>query len=286
VKFPSIVRMSAERYFRDPCPRPSLNSSIANVLVNRSPRHAYHFHPRLGGEKKPPTKSTDHGSISHALALGRGRDIVVVDADDWRKKESQDMRTAAYAEGKLPCLVDDFDRANHASRSVLQELVAGYGIKLTGTSEITLLWIELADDGTEVMCRAQLDHWIKKRALALDLKFVASSHPDVCVRQCLDYGYHLQRAAYVSGLEAVFPELTGRIEYLNVFCESSAPYVVTPATSAGTMRTLGEHQWQRAVNLWARCLRDNSWPGYVTDIARLEAPPWAIEKEIGYAAEV
>ena len=38
-------------YHADPCPAPSLSRSIAKLLVERSPAHAYAAHPRLGGPR-------------------------------------------------------------------------------------------------------------------------------------------------------------------------------------------------------------------------------------------
>lgn len=282
IKFPSLVHMTAEAYHADPCPQPSLSSSIAHTIVSKSPKHAYLAHPRLGGSPKAPTKSMDHGSLVHALLLGKGRDILIVDAPDWRKKETQEERDRARAEGKIPCLFDSFERAKETEKELRSELER-FEITLDGVSEMAAFWQETADDGTIVDCRAMFDHWTRARAQALDLKTSRSAHPDACAQSMVEYGYDLQQAAYKSALGKIFPDLVGRIEYLNLFAEVEPPYCVTPASSAGTLRELGESKWRRAINLWAKCVREKQWPGYVSGVVRLEAPLWALKRELEHA---
>jgi hypothetical protein len=272
--------MSAEEYHADPCPEPSLSSSIAHALTAQSPRHAFLRHPRLGGLPRKATKPMNRGTLCHALLLGQGRDVVVLEAADYKTKDAQRERDEAVAAGKTPVLADEYGEAGIAVNSIRDQLLNDFGITLDGESELAMFWHELADDGTRVPCRAMLDHWNEARGRGLDLKISRSAHPRACMLHMLEYGYDLQWAAYTSGLGKVFPKLQGRLEFLYLFAEGEPPYCVTPCEPAGTMRQVGESRWRRAINLWARCMRENKWPAYVTDVARLEAPPWALEREM------
>jgi len=102
--------MTAAKYHADPCPAPSLSSSIAKIMLDQSPRHAWHAHPRLGlvAEDEEPTRPQQIGTAAHKLILGRGRDIVRIEAPDYRKPEARVQRQIAVAAGKAPILAGDY----------------------------------------------------------------------------------------------------------------------------------------------------------------------------------
>src|SRR3990167_7742109 len=75
-----------DRYHSDPCIVPSLSASTAKLLCERSPEHAHYFHPRLGGNQRAPKKEWDRGHLVHALLLGRGKDIAIIEAGDFPTK--------------------------------------------------------------------------------------------------------------------------------------------------------------------------------------------------------
>ena len=93
-------------YHGDPAPSPSLSHGIAKVLLYKSPRHAWHAHPRLNTmqeEDNDATTAKEEGSALHRLLLGTGHEIVEVDADNWRGKNG-DVRREARARGAVPIL--------------------------------------------------------------------------------------------------------------------------------------------------------------------------------------
>lgn len=273
-----LVPIEAEVYHSDPCPSPSLSNSIAYQLTTRSPRHAWLAHPRLGAKRRPPTKTMDRGSLVHALLLGSGPQIAEVDAEDWKTKAAREQRDAAYERGHLPVLTDDLQTA---LRDVVEirERLTDFGIELGGVSEIGAFWVERATDGTEVQCRALMDHWFADIDTIYDLKTCRSGHPSAVQRHVVGYGYDIQRASYVSAIAKNFPERAGRTDFVFLFCELDPAVTVTPYRPAGSMRELGEQRWRRGVDLWARCIKRNEWPGYASGIIEIEAPPWAMAAE-------
>lgn len=271
-----LVTMTADEYHADPCDTPSLSSSIAGILVSRSPRHAYLAHPRLGGVRRESTKSMDRGTLIHALVLGKGAEIVAVDAADWRTKAAQEQRDAIRAAHKVPVLVGDYNEALTAAASIEAQL-GDRGIWLTGQSEVVAKWIERADDGTPVRCRAMIDHLMLPAIF--DLKTCRSAHPAAIQRHVIGYGYHIQAHAYQRAVAAVDPTLTGRTDFVFLFVELDPAVTVQPARLDGSMRVLGERQWRRAVNTWAACLTSGRWPAYSDDTLTIEAPPWALQQD-------
>jgi hypothetical protein len=125
-----------------------------------------------------------------------------------------------------------------------------------------------------------LDNVHLERGLVYDLKTVDSAHPSACASKVVNYGYATQRAAYVSGLERIRPELTGRIDYVLLFVEWAPPYAVLPCRLDGIFRQIGEQRWERAINAWARCTRTGRWPTYVDRVVELEAPHWLMAREV------
>jgi hypothetical protein len=285
-----IVAMSADDYHADPCTVPSLSSSIAHILVTESELHAWAAHPKLGNKRKPKSsKAFDHGSLVHELILGEGRGYVAIDADDYRTKKAQEQRDAARAEGKTPVLSHQLTEARESAAIIMAELI-NRGVRLNGTSEVAILWVEQADDGTPVQCRAMLDHLAADLCGIWDLKTTESCAPEKVRASIESYGYDIQATAYLSALAAVKPELAGRVPYTWIFVENDQPYAVNICEMDGTMRELGMLRWRRAVNMWAQCMRTNTWPGYRGTQERPEriaASQWrlAAELERSYANE-
>lgn len=308
--------MSAQRlncttaeYLSDPAPEPSLSSSIAKVLLERSPAHARLMHPRLGGQRSDSTNATDMGALIHRLVLGKGTEIQVVDAQNWRTKYAKDARDAARARGHIPVLVNEYSAAVSASKTI-GEALAGVDVHLDGESEVPLLWQEQAimprlalvadvDPATwataavvtgmaphwepppPIWARGMLDHvthrdgWLH----VYDLKTCESAHPDACIRSVARFGYDIQAHAYSRAAELVWPEYEGRVSFSFLFCEVEPPYAVTVAQLDGIMRERGRRRWERAVEIWSRCLHTDTWPGYATEPVTLESPGWLLYQE-------
>ena len=73
-----IVNLTAEQYHSDPCPTASLSSSIANILLDQSPLHAYLAHSRLNLQyEREESSRFDLGSAAHMMLLERREDKIV-----------------------------------------------------------------------------------------------------------------------------------------------------------------------------------------------------------------
>jgi hypothetical protein len=110
---PGIHAIPAGRYHADPCSKPSLSASIAKILCEESPLHAWHRHPRLNPDFERVESATfDVGTAAHAMLL-EGTDVcIAVDAPDWRTKAAKEQRDAIRQIGRIPLLIEQWDRVN------------------------------------------------------------------------------------------------------------------------------------------------------------------------------
>jgi hypothetical protein len=275
-----ILNCTTDEYLADPCERPSLSSGVAHALVADSPAHAFAKHPRLGGSVgNYGTKAMNDGALIHTLLLGNGKDIVVIDAPDFRTNLAKDARDSAIALGRIPVLKHQIE-AKAEIAEILREKLAAYGYMFQGDSEVAIEWKD-DDAGEPVLCRSMLDHVYINDGRIYDVKKVASANPKDIARSFYDWGYDIQFAAYTRALAALRPELEGRIDFTFLFMEIEPPYSVVPVRPDGAFREIGKLRWERSLRLWVECMRADRWPGYSSGVVTLEAPQYLVNQEIG-----
>jgi hypothetical protein len=268
--------MPAATYHADPCPAPSLSSTIARCLLDRSPLHAWAKHPRLGNMKPlEPTPEMDDGSVLHHLILGVGAELAVVDAPDWRSKGAREERVASRAAGRIPVLIGRYVELGIVAEEALARLALHVDYPAPfrdGMPETAMLWEE---SGT--WCRALVD-WLPTDAAAplVDLKTTRlgkneSAAPQAWERRMIDR-YALQAAFYCRGAA----RLRGRepAGMLFVVVETDPPYAVSIVSPAPSLMAHANAEVDEALAVWRACLAANEWPGYPPYTSYVEAPGW------------
>lgn len=277
--------VTTAEYLADPAPEPSLSSSIAKLLLDRSPSHARLAHAKLGGVSSPSTAANDLGTLIHRYVLGKGSDVEPIDADDFRTNAAKQARAKARSQGRIPVLARVAGVAVAAAACIRREFERA-GVALDGESEVAIMWQETAEHGP-IWCRGMLDHVVARDGLlhVYDLKTIHCAHPDDCTRSAINYGYDIQREAYTRAAERLWPEYEGRIEFRFLFCEPDPPHAVTVAQLDATMRERGRRRWREAVETWSRCLHTDTWPGYAQEPVTLWSPGWLLQRESEAAEE-
>lgn len=264
---------------------PTLSASIAKLVVNRSPAHAWSAHPKGGRFRGESSDSMNTGTLLDSLLLGGDTELVTLpehlpDAkgklvptnDKFLLGSAKQWRDDQVAAGKLPVDRRDLEHARNAV-GIIRENLARDGVILDGQNQITALWNE-----GDVACKGRFDHWSEERLTIYDLKVVECAHPDAVARKMIDFGWDIQAAAYTRAVETVHPEYAGRVRFVVLAVEPKPPHEVLVRGLAGTMRALGEWKWTQAVKAWDACLRERRWPGYTGMETGIEAPPWALAK--------
>lgn len=269
---------STDGYHEDAvCRFPSLNSSTAKILATQSEAHAWQFHPRFGGTRRAPTEEMEDGSILDQLLVGGTSNMVVLDYPNYKTKAAQAAKADARANGLIPVLQRELEHIEERDGHIRARLELA-GVDLSkGRNQVPVYWVEYADDWTPVQCRGLLDQL--DGLLIRDLKKTQSLADRDIARTIERYGYDIQAAAYISGVERVMPDAIGRVDFEWAFVEPNAPFCARKVKQAGSMLELGRARWRYAINKWARCINSGVWPGYEEQEAlRVEASPWALEQ--------
>lgn len=272
---PGVYDLSDEAYHGDPCPEPSLSSSVAKLIINRSPYHAKLAHPRLNPNYKPENKkSFDIGSAAHALLLQKADKMTVIDAPDFRAKAAQEARDAAYAAGMIPMLAKDKAAVQAMARSARLQLDAHEESReafTNGLAEQTLVWRE-----GSIWCRARLD-WLplgKSANVFYDLKTTgASAHPDAWGQRTLwDIGADMQVGLYRRGIKEVLGIHDSHFRF--VVQETEPPYALSVIELWPEAVKMADAKAEEAIDWWGWCLKRDRWPGYPSRVAYVQAPVW------------
>jgi len=264
-------------YRADPCPEPSLNASGAKVLLNRSPKAFAAQHPRLRpahlGDPKPEKLDDKKviGQAVHKLVLGRGREIVEVDADAWTTKAAKQERAEIHAHGRLAVLKAKMPQVRAAAR----ELRAAMNLPKNTPTELVLVWPDAASDGTPVWCRSMIDAWCPDAITIDDAKTTWGFLSDAYVgKQIGSMGYDFSSAFYRRGMGKLLPELSGRIKTRLSFVEMNEPYdtFINPLTE-GDLATC-DRMVQAAIDRFAECTATGVWPGVAPTPRSVKIPDW------------
>ena len=123
IQIPSLVEgMSFRAYLADPAPTPSLTSSLVRELLQTAPRRVWENCSRLNPDYEAKEKGIfDLGSAAHALFIGHGAEIAVINEDSWRTKVAKEAKAAAYAAGKTPIKIADMQRVEAMAAAAKQQ---------------------------------------------------------------------------------------------------------------------------------------------------------------------
>ncbi len=274
----------AHVYHSDPAPKPSLSSSLARVLLNDSPRHAWSQHPRLNADKpaRESTDSMDLGTLVHAILAGDKAGIEVGTFDDYRSKAARDWRDGVRSTGATPVLEKHLHAANPIADAVKAH--AGNGCDngpfkegVRAMSEAVCIWQE----GDEY-CRALVDRLVlgEHTADLWDWKTTTDVTDRAIEKTVANYGYATQLAFYLRGLRKLLPNVA-QFSATLVFVETSAPFTVRRVNFSPEYMTHADREVTKAINLWQRCSASGDWsdPRNGTGLS-LELPAYIVQDDL------
>ena len=277
--------VSAAEYHADlGSPVPSLSSSIAKLLITRSPKHAWLEHPRLNPKyRRVDDSRLDLGSYAHKVLLEGNEDGVTVInpidypgkkggiPDGWTNDAIREARDTAYAEGKLPILSRDVLRVREMV-AVTQKAVAenpdlaGYSLS-DGMPEHIVRWHE-----GDTHLRAMLDSVSADRRLIYDYKSTTNAEPEAFLRLMFQMNYDLQGAFYLRANQRPDTKM------IFIAQEIEPPYAVSFIGMPPAMVELGTRKVERAIAIWNACMASGQWPAYSNRVLWPEVPAYVMAR--------
>lgn len=266
-------QMDFPTYLADPAPEPSLTSSLVKGLLSTAPRKIWQKTKRLNPSAPSNNKAVfDLGSAAHTLFTGEGEPIVWIDADSYRSKDAKDERDAAHKEGKTPILAKDKPLVEAMADAAKDQFADNPDIGPLLQSETLLRECSIFWKEAGCLHRCRPDFYDPETNTIIHYKTTGVSiAPSELSKYAANSGWYLIAAHYAAGIKA----MTGRTpkQYFAVQ-ETEAPHLCVVAELDATFMATAAMRRDRAMMIWARCLRDNNWPGYPRLTAKLECPEW------------
>lgn len=282
--------VSAVQYHADPGADPTLSSSIAKVILDSTPRHAWTAHPRMN----PSFVASDDtkfsvGSVAHEMLLGKGGGFDVLDFADWRSGGAKTARAKSWEAGRTPILGHQHLAAGEMVDAVVARLrvipetlalFAGGSVSLgleNGYGERVLVWRDIGGP----LCRAMIDWQGPSPAEVWDVKTTGYGLSDYeLTRTIANLGYDLSAAFYLRGIAALMPEMAGRFRFRWIFVEDAEPFEVRVLEPTAEMLELGDRKAALAIAKWQDCISKDLWPGYPPVVTRVSPLAWAMERHL------
>lgn len=272
--------ITEDRYHADPCPEASLSASIAKKMIDKSPYHAWHAHPRLNPAWEPEKDLLTYriGRAFHSILLGKGAPVEVFDYKDWKKKVARDDRDQALKDGLTPLLPHQHDNIVGMVRAAKRQIGRREELAFAmagGIPERVYIWEEETPHGI-VYCRMMVDWTPHGGRFPIDWKTTATGALAWGERTLWDTQFDIQDAFYRRGfLKTMGVEYDALIAAVIEVDEPNAlmHHRVMPESQAAADM---EVKW--AIRAFAACKAKGRWPGYPIDLAWQEKPGWRAQR--------
>ena len=244
---------------------PAFSASLAKLIVQRSPLHAWTASRSLNPDFAEEYKDEyDLGTVCHSLVLeGDESKLVVVEAADWRTKIAKEAREAAREAGKTAILARKMPQVRAAVKSCHAAIENSElkGLFKGAVIEKPIMWQE-----GEIACRCKPDLLNADRTIVLDLKTTTNAEPNAFIRQITSLSYDVQADFYLRGTKAK--------HFIFLAVETEPPYATSLVALGPQMLEIAARKVDFALSIWDACTRSGKWSGYSNQIHYAEPNPW------------
>jgi hypothetical protein len=262
--------LTAEQYHAD---RTSISSSGLRALLDPGCPAQFKYDR---DNPRPAKKEFDLGHAAHALVLGDGPKLEVVEGARWDTNAAKAKVKELRAKGIVPLKEHEMEQVQTMADAIRKHPQAGpLFAPDNGVAERSIFWTH-KETGVRVRVRPD---WLIVRpevTVVVDLKTTTDASPDAVSKSIAKYSYHQQGALYLDGVEAagLAPE-GGRFVF--VFQSKTPPYLITVRELKDQDQDIGRARNEKALRIYADCMAKDEWPdwtGPVTDIPQIGMPSW------------
>lgn len=253
----------------------AVNASTLNTF-SKTPAHVY-YEMTHGG--KDSTQAMDLGWMVHLAVLEPEKfadTVVACPLTDKRTKAGK----AAWADfeaknaGKYITSEKEFEKVEAMAKSVLSHETAAAFFSGPGQNEISIVWEE-----SSVLCKARIDRIskINESPVVGDFKTARTADRRSFEKAIYDFGYHVQGAHYLAGLEVLYPVPAGAPDrsYVFIVVENQPPYCTAVYELEDVALDEGKTFRDQYLKQWKECMASGVWPGYSSGMDYAGLPAWA-----------
>ena len=279
INSPGIYEIAESAYHADPVETPSLTSSVADILMNTSPLHAWYAHPRLGGTYDDNSnRNMNLGSAIHDALLMDMSKVDLIPYDNWRAQDARDMKINAYKNDRIPLLEKDIDFVNKVYEKHKNHFKSM-------DNEKVYVWNEKFDcfgkqhPGTtgegDIWCRSRIDSIDHESRRIIDLKTTAMALSDWSRTRSINY--LMQVGMYRRALNKVHGEEYG---FFFAVIENYEPYELKVFSLDEMLVKLADEYAQAACSRWSKLDTSDisGWHGYNIGPHQIGCKAWVIDK--------
>lgn len=272
-------------YHADPAPKPSTSAGLLSVMINETAADAFAAHPKLNPpEEEEDNAKYDLGTVAHTMLLNEGKEIVVLDAADYRKKDTQQQRDDAIQAGKQPCLIHVYEKASamvHAARNQLADDKMNFDAFTNGTPEVSG-FAKIQTENGKIWARNRIDWLMDDKVRIYDYKtWQMNPEPEDFIKYLIREGRDIQSPHYAAVCAAIEAATTGEdidwdaFTFRFVVQHAKPPYTLSVIEYDSRMAEFSFDRWKWAIEKWARCGKAGRFPGYAPTTHYVSAPAWA-----------
>lgn len=265
------------------------NSGLGDIL--QSPLHYYARHLDPNRPPEPEKAGQLEGNLAHCAVLEPNefdKRYAVTPADAPRKPTSI-QRNAKKPSPETVKAIEWWDNWNAKTGGMITVTAEQYETALRqrdavwalpdvaealskGHAEVSAYW---RDKDTDALCRVRPDFVHdagRSGVVLLDLKTYSDASPNEFTRQVARKAYHRQAAYYSDG----YALASGRpvLAFIFVAVEMPWPNAASAVMLDDAGLSAGRAMYRRALNLYAECLANNTWPGYSDAIELVSLPAY------------
>lgn len=233
----------------------------------RSPAHFQ------AAQSKPQlvTPAMTFGTACHTMILepqNACEEIAVMPKCDRRTKAGKEMAAEfkAASDGMAVITQEEYDRILEMRMAVDRHPVGGPMVKNARYIEASANW-EDPSTGLRSRCRPDIVH----DDLVVDLKTAMDAGRWAFASSMHKFRYHVQAAYYLDGLINL-GVVSPNAKFIFLVVEKLPPHAVAIYAVQQEDIERGRLQYERDIIRYARCKKENHWPGYSEAIGYIDLP--------------